>query len=252
MEQLGGGGAGGRDIIGNRIINHHRSPPSPSDRLLGVFQSQSSSAAPPLELSEHDIFSSPSGSSSPSNVDPSHIPSPTQNASNRNKSHGILAALNDNMGTKSGSGTGSGARPVFNHKASTSASLSSSSSTSPAASFSSRIMIPRRPPPLPQVDRVRLLHQSAPVKVPVIPEAMRRRAMELDEVLSEKDEEEENGVILPPHEVVAARNSPILSFSVLEGAGRTLKGRDLRQEYPKSCDMRRFSEWLLAQYLPNL
>lgn len=223
MEQLGGGGGGA-----TRFRNHHRSPPS-SDRFLGILQPQSSSATPPLELSEHDIFSSPSGSSSPSNVEPSPSPTPisTLNAQNHNhKNHGILAALNDSMRTRSGSNT----RPVFNHKASASASLSSSSSTSPAASFSSRIMIPKRPPPTPQVDKMRLHHQSAPVNVPVIPEAMRRRAVEFDAVLSEEEEEEQqNGVMLPPHEVVAARDSPMLAFSVLEGAGRTLKGRDLRQ-----------------------
>ena len=36
---------------------------------------------------------------------------------------------------------------------------------------------------------------------------------------------------LPPHEIVA-RNSaqrPVMAYSVLEGRGRTLKGRDLRQ-----------------------
>lgn len=81
---------------------------------------------------------------------------------------------------------------------------------------------------------MRLRHQSAPVNVPVIPAAM-RRARDLEEVVSEEEEGEEeeaarsNGVILPPHEVVAARNSPMLANSVLEGAGRTLKGRDLRQ-----------------------
>jgi hypothetical protein len=45
--------------------------------------------------------------------------------------------------------------------------------------------------------------------------------------LDEDDEE-----MLPPHEMVArarARESPMTTFSVLEGAGRTLKGRDLRQ-----------------------
>ncbi|KAL0417585.1 UNVERIFIED_CONTAM: hypothetical protein Sradi_1172000 [Sesamum radiatum] len=89
-------------------------------------------------------------------------------------------------------------------------------------------MIPRPPPP--QAHRVRFRHQSAPVNVPVIPAEFRRRAMELDDALSEEDEEEDkNGVVLPPHEVVDARHSPMLACSVLEGAGRTLKGRDLRQ-----------------------
>ena len=48
--------------------------------------------------------------------------------------------------------------------------------------------------------------------------------------LSSLDEDDEE--MLPPHEMVArarARESPMTTFSVLEGAGRTLKGRDLRQ-----------------------
>ncbi|XP_073157345.1 uncharacterized protein [Henckelia pumila] len=213
MELLGG--------AATRSLNHRRSPPS-ADRFLGTFLPQSSASTPPLELSEHDIFSSPSGSSSPSILDP------TVNAKNQGqKNHGILAALNDSSKARSGSSS----RPVFNHKASTTVSLSSSSSTSPSTSFSSRIMIPKRPPPLPsQAERMRLYHQSAPVNVPVIPEALRKKAMEFDGVLLEEEEEEEgNGVILPPHEVVAARHSPLLACSVMEGAGRTLKGRDLRQ-----------------------
>lgn len=37
--------------------------------------------------------------------------------------------------------------------------------------------------------------------------------------------------MLPPHEIVARNSalSPALACSVLEGVGRTLKGRDLRQ-----------------------
>ncbi|XP_073286664.1 uncharacterized protein [Primulina huaijiensis] len=222
MEQLGG--------AVTRSLSHRRSPPS-ADRFLGTFQPQSSAATPPLELSEHDIFSFSSGSVSPSNLDANPRLSPTANAQNHGqKNHGILAALNDSSKARSGSSS----RPVFNHKAATSVSLSSSSSTSPSTSFSSRIMIPKRPPPMPsQVDRMRLYHQSAPVNVPVIPEALRKKVMEFEGVLPEEEEEEEevegNGVILPPHEVVAVRHSPILACSVMEGVGRTLKGRDLRQ-----------------------
>ncbi|KAI3450725.1 hypothetical protein Pfo_007390 [Paulownia fortunei] len=221
MEQLGGG------ATRFRHQHHQRSPPS-ADRFLGILQPPSSSPTPPLELSEHDIFSTSSGSSSPSPTHPYFNPNPSP-ARNINRNHyGILAALNGNLKTRSGSG--SDTRPVFNHKASASASLSSSSSTSPATSTSSRIMIPRPPPP--QTDRLRFHHQSAPVNVPVMPAALQRRARELDDVVSDGEEEEEedkNGVILPPHEVVAARHSPMLACSVLEGVGRTLKGRDLRQ-----------------------
>ncbi|KAK4441302.1 hypothetical protein Salat_0465100 [Sesamum alatum] len=217
MEEVGGGAT---------RLRHQRSSPS-HDRFLGVFRPPSSSAESAVELSEHDIFNTPSGSSSPS---PTHSsPSnPTRNVQNHNRCHyGILSALNDNLKTRSGSGNG----PVFNHKASTSASLSSSPSSSPATSTSSRMMIPKRPPPPPPpVERMRIQHQSAPVNMPVVRAALTRRPRDLEDIVSEEEEEEgRNGVILPPHEVVAARHSPMLACSVLEGAGRTLKGRDLRQ-----------------------
>ncbi|KAL6575745.1 hypothetical protein OROHE_000726 [Orobanche hederae] len=224
MDDHGGVGEGGR-------LRHQRNPP-PSDRFLGISRFQSSSPTPPLELSEHDIFNTPSGSSSPSSTHSgsSPNPNPTRNVQNHIRGHhGILAALNDhNLKSRSGSDC----RPVFNHKASTSASLSSSSSTSPATSArSSAMMIPKGlppPPPAAPAERTRFQPRSAPVNIPVMPAALARRARELEDIVSE-DEEENNGVILPPHEVVASRNSPMLACSVLEGAGRTLKGRDLRQ-----------------------
>ncbi|KAK6138203.1 hypothetical protein DH2020_028037 [Rehmannia glutinosa] len=197
MEELSGGAA--------RFRHQRKSPPS--DRFLGLSRCQSSSSAPPLELSEHDIFNTPSGGSSPSPTHPGSSLNPARNVPNHNRGHyGILAALNDNLKTRSGSDC----RPVFNHKASTSASLSSSSSTSPATSASSRMInIPRRPAPPPApVDRMRLRHQSAPINVPVIPAAMMRRERELEDIVSEEEEEEEGAVRLPPHEVVAARDSP--------------------------------------------
>uniref|UniRef100_A0A7N0UE98 Senescence regulator n=1 Tax=Kalanchoe fedtschenkoi TaxID=63787 RepID=A0A7N0UE98_KALFE len=44
-------------------------------------------------------------------------------------------------------------------------------------------------------------------------------------------EEEEAGEMIPPHEYIARKlaSRQISSFSVCEGAGRTLKGRDLRR-----------------------
>ncbi|KAL7127096.1 hypothetical protein ABFS83_14G232000 [Erythranthe nasuta] len=227
MEELGGGAS---------RLRHQRNRPS-SDRFLGtVFGHQiSAPSTPPLELSEHDIFTTPSGSSSPSPTHSAFNPNPTRNVQSHGRSHyGILAALNENLKTRSGPET----RPVFNHKASTSASVSSSpTSTSPAASTSSsRIMtIPKRPPPPPPFERMRLQLQSAPVNVPVMPADLMRRARDLDDTISEADDEdgeEGDGVRLPPHEIVALRDirdSPLLACSVLEGAGRTLKGKDLRQ-----------------------
>ncbi|PKA64314.1 hypothetical protein AXF42_Ash009535 [Apostasia shenzhenica] len=77
-----------------------------------------------------------------------------------------------------------------------------------------------------------IYHQSAPVNVPVrIPRARRTfRDLDGDGIGNEYGEEEEE--MLPPHEHVAraaAKESPWTTFSMLEGAGRTLKGRDLRK-----------------------
>ena len=47
----------------------------------------------------------------------------------------------------------------------------------------------------------------------------------------EEEEENEYDTKLPPHEFIARRlaRSQISSFSVFEGVGRTLKGRDLSE-----------------------
>ncbi|KAL9257976.1 S40-7-like protein [Drosera capensis] len=81
-------------------------------------------------------------------------------------------------------------------------------------------------------------YQSAPVRVPMME---RRRGKfrvrdggfgyeEGDEEEEEKEDEVKGKGILPPHEIVARKEArtPVVSCSVLEGAGRTLKGRDLR------------------------
>ncbi|KAJ4746818.1 hypothetical protein LUZ62_081223 [Rhynchospora pubera] len=84
-------------------------------------------------------------------------------------------------------------------------------------------------------------NQSAPVAVPVWPgrrrEGRKGRGHEVGDEMWVFDEEEEimmEGIgeddmeeMVPPHVIVA--RSHMSSFSVLEGAGRTLKGRDLRR-----------------------
>ncbi|KAI3814088.1 hypothetical protein L1987_18833 [Smallanthus sonchifolius] len=53
-----------------------------------------------------------------------------------------------------------------------------------------------------------------------------RTGGELTDVeIAEDDDEEE---MLSPHKIVSRGSSPQTTFSVLEGAGRTLKERDLR------------------------
>ncbi|KAG6672293.1 hypothetical protein I3842_16G050800 [Carya illinoinensis] len=72
-------------------------------------------------------------------------------------------------------------------------------------------------------------HQSAPMKVPVLSNAMAKRSNVL--LLDVDDDDGEEADMLPTHEIVArgSRVSPKTTFSVPEGVGRTLKGRDLRQ-----------------------
>lgn len=68
--------------------------------------------------------------------------------------------------------------------------------------------------------------QSAPINVP---KSMRKQRNN-DEIRA-AEEEEEDEEMLPPHEIVARGVGvmPNTTFSMLEGVGRTLKGRDLRQ-----------------------
>ncbi|CAM0870941.1 unnamed protein product [Alopecurus aequalis] len=71
--------------------------------------------------------------------------------------------------------------------------------------------------------------QSAPVRVPVWPgKAAGRRSAENVKMAKESEEEDAEGEeMVPPHVMAARRHAR--SSSVLEGAGRTLKGRDLRR-----------------------
>ncbi|KAF5750534.1 hypothetical protein HS088_TW03G00872 [Tripterygium wilfordii] len=70
--------------------------------------------------------------------------------------------------------------------------------------------------------------QSAPMQVPLLSIAMAKR---MNSKFIEDDDVEGDEEMLPPHEIVARASGRELqtTFSVLEGVGRTLKGRDLRQ-----------------------
>ncbi|XP_021278718.1 uncharacterized protein LOC110412503 [Herrania umbratica] len=78
---------------------------------------------------------------------------------------------------------------------------------------------------------------SLPVNIPdwskILREEYRdnRRRSESDDDDVEGDEWSEGGVRIPPHEFLAKQmaRTRIASFSVHEGIGRTLKGRDLRR-----------------------
>lgn len=71
-------------------------------------------------------------------------------------------------------------------------------------------------------------HQSAPVNVPIWPKKFGELTFgnlgNFDEI--EDDGEEEESEMVPPHEIAARSH---VTFSVFEGVGRTLKGRDLRR-----------------------
>ncbi|KAK4762611.1 hypothetical protein SAY86_008379 [Trapa natans] len=219
------------DIKGASRFHGAKSLPS-RDRFLGDFlyapsqnPSPASSAAGD-ELSEDDIFSTgdfsadaknshsqPSTPSSSSSSTPSRVNGRQNHLSafGQPDSFGILAALPENE-----------TRSVFIHKI----PVSSSTSSRPVPT------IPKPPGSIlyPAVN----YHQSAPVNVPSMPSSAISRSplIECNEVGAIKDEaEDEDEPMLPPHETVARRlaKSPILSCSVLEGVGRTLKGRDLRQ-----------------------
>ncbi|CAN1306456.1 hypothetical protein LINPERPRIM_LOCUS26808 [Linum perenne] len=73
----------------------------------------------------------------------------------------------------------------------------------------------------------RKLKQSAPMKVPPMISIKQRRSRFRDE--GNEDGRFDDEMMLPPHEIVARENWRQSSQSMLEGAGRTLKGRDLRQ-----------------------
>ncbi|RLN39953.1 uncharacterized protein C2845_PM01G01340 [Panicum miliaceum] len=70
--------------------------------------------------------------------------------------------------------------------------------------------------------------QSAPVRVPVWPgKARRAEDGRGRKAAADESDDEEGEEMVPPHVMAARRHAR--SSSVLEGAGRTLKGRDLRR-----------------------
>ncbi|XP_074580033.1 uncharacterized protein LOC141836442 [Curcuma longa] len=80
----------------------------------------------------------------------------------------------------------------------------------------------------------KIYQQSAPVNVPAMSTSVAPKLKkwweELDMEGGDGDRDEHE--MLPPHEIVARASGnrpPMFTFSVLEGAGRTLKGRDLRR-----------------------
>ncbi|KAM7526019.1 hypothetical protein LguiA_015921 [Lonicera macranthoides] len=210
--------------VGN--FRYGRSPTS--DRFFGVFSPPSSdylsggTSGTDDELNEDDVFwTSDVAETKHRTESPSVVSVGKQKVQNhhiqsfrRTEKYGILAALMEDSKKLS--------RPVLYRKPSI------STSSSPMA-VASRVIpaIPKPPQEREYSHSVpfKKFQQSVPVNVPLLPKKVRNVGELVDDV--EIDEEEG---MLPPHEIVArGSRSPKTTFSVLEGAGRTLKGRDLRQ-----------------------
>ena len=223
-------------IINSPSIEKNRMDPASRYRFLGIPSSTSSSSSLADgngdsngngdELNEDDILwtndytdqsLSNSSSSSPTTTSANNLQSKSNHLTAFPKNSGILAALPEtNHNT------------VLYRKPSLPSSSSSSSSSSRAIP-----LIPRSPHVAEYASQsvpIRKLNQSAPMNVPVLSIAM---AKQRNSRFKEDDDGEFDGdeEMLPPHEIVArgSRRSPKTTFSVLEGVGRTLKGRDLRQ-----------------------
>ncbi|XP_050380560.1 uncharacterized protein LOC126797862 [Argentina anserina] len=199
---------------------HRRSPSS--DRFLGLFSFSPPSSSSPIsvgeELNEAEVFWT-----TDDHTDPDDSTTATNHGLPLTQKSGILAVLPDPD------------RPA--HLLYRKPSLSSPSKPIPSIPRPSLQSQPSNDGGqghhTQSVPSRRFQQHSAPMKVPVLSKAMmmerRRNHGGLDDVVDE--EEEEDGEMLPPHELVARGSgvSARTTFSVLEGVGRTLKGRDLRQ-----------------------
>ncbi|CAN6586815.1 unnamed protein product [Malus baccata var. baccata] len=178
-----------------------------SDRLLGLFSfSPPSSAAAGEELNEAEVFWTNDFTEPTADT-----PNPRLNLTRRVNS-GILAVLPE---------PGQSAQVLYRKP-----TISSSSKPIPS--------IPRLSPSQLQSQSVpnsRKIQSSAPMMVPVLSRAVEKHSRNDDLADVVDDDDGGDDEMLPPHELVARGSgvSDRTTFSVLEGVGRTLKGRDLRQ-----------------------
>ncbi|KAK9290425.1 hypothetical protein L1049_008595 [Liquidambar formosana] len=214
----------------NGVLNfRHRRSPS-SDRFLDVFSQPETTAGEGDvdELNEDEVFWTGDF------TEPNRRSNSTSSAGDQNhhrlgfglpEKFGILAALSEDEQKRNLRNS-----PVLYRK--------------PSISSSPSRIIPAIPKPphntqereflqFSQSMPTRKFHQSAPMNVPVLPKAMaiaKANAKNRDFIEVDDDDDGEDEM-LPPHEIVARGSavSPKTTFSVLEGVGRTLKGRDLRQ-----------------------
>ncbi|KAK9156788.1 hypothetical protein Scep_003362 [Stephania cephalantha] len=242
-----------RNSPSKRFLGDWSQPPLENPSTAAVPAAAAAAAAEDVEFDEDDVFWTGDFSESSRRAEspPSSSLSPTvqnrRNPPNRRRSFrqvqnfGILAALPEDVkreeeigGAGSGGGGGGGERSLLYRKPSFASSTSSESSSSssrlstmiqaiPARIQSSNDQEREREREYSQSMPVGEIARSVPIDVPI-----RARAGKVD--LGAKDEDSESEM-LPPHEILSRRNrlSGATTFSVLEGAGRTLKGRDLRK-----------------------
>jgi hypothetical protein len=243
-------------------MDEYRTRRSPAgERFMGMFSSPSTPSSSPTEpsfvagdeLHEDDfLFSSPDAAAPPGPG------SPGRGAPHAQEHLGLLAALAMHEGDRrllvrggaGGGGTAAAAAAasagtLLRRKATIAAAAASASAAAAAATGTGGAMSPTRCPnsaarAIPATARPKsagpaapLYHQSAPVRVPVRPP--RKPDMGRWDEFDDDDDDFRRGdaAMQPPHEMVARASAggagPAAPFSMLEGAGRTLKGRDLRR-----------------------
>ncbi|KAK4431288.1 hypothetical protein Salat_0890900 [Sesamum alatum] len=189
------------------MATNNPSSSSSTLRFLGfIKQPESASFAPtrnldPLELHESDVvwsFAVSPDSSSYSNNTPPSSPSDRQPHRFNPATSGLKAALSDDD------------HHLIRRKSNLNPKIISSATR--------------------QEESPAKFNQSAPVNIPLWPKEFRGRYK--DDNLGRFDEAEDDCEVegeeemVPPHVIVARSH---VTFSVFEGAGRTLKGRDLRR-----------------------